>query len=65
MRRFAFLIATSACLAAGCAKSPVGPPPAAPSGVSASAQRDTLPPPATRESANTGENGGILIGSGT
>jgi hypothetical protein len=62
MRRFAFLIATLACLiTAGCAEGPVEPRTAAPSGAPVSVQNDTtqVPPPAGSR------DNGIGMGSGT
>lgn len=61
MRRFAYVIAVSVCLVAGCAESPVEPRAAAPAEHSADIRTDTtqVPPP-----ANTRDNG-VGMGSGT
>jgi hypothetical protein len=62
MRRFPLPIAITLILVAGCdAASPLDPPAAAPSGISASVQNDSTPAPSPAEAAN----GGIMIGSGT
>lgn len=61
MRRFAFLVATFACLAA-CAESPVEPQSREPSSISA-IQAGTTLPPVSRSASRNGN--GILIGSGT
>lgn len=65
MRRFTFLLALPVILVAACAEGPVDPPVAAPDAISASAQKDSVPPPQEPGSGTTTTSGGLAMGSGT
>lgn len=66
MRRFLFLIAVCAFLAAGCNNaSPLESPAAHGTGISASVQNDSTPVPEESQTSAEGTSGGIMIGSGT